>query len=376
MTTDTFGIDVASFQDGLTIGGLDASIQFVLAKVTEGTTYLDPDYAGWLAQARASRKLFVWYHFLTTGSAAAAQAAFTRTKVLDPSLPGMLDVETEGSSKPTLPDVLEYIDAAHALGLRIKLVYLPRWYWQQIGSPDLTPLAQRGVGVVTSMYPRSAAAGAAATYAADGGDAGAGWSQPYGGVTPVLWQYADDLPEEGQKVDVNAYKGSLEQLAAFLAEPIPSAPVVRVPAPGHPQVQQGSTGEQVSALQQLLTALGHSTGGVDGNFGPNTKAGVEAFQKSAGIHVDGQAGKDTNAHLMAALAGIRYGGVNLKLGATGDAVKTLQAALWWRGFDPKGVDGNFGTNTEAAVRAFQAAVSISRDGQAGPQTWGFLFQGK
>jgi hypothetical protein len=54
MTTDTFGIDVASFQDGLTIGGLDASIQFVLAKVTEGTTYLDPDYAGWLAGSCSS----------------------------------------------------------------------------------------------------------------------------------------------------------------------------------------------------------------------------------------------------------------------------------------------------------------------------------
>lgn len=376
MSTDTFGIDIASFQDGLTLSGLDSSIAFVMAKVTEGSTYLNKDYAGWLAQARTSGRLFLWYHFLTTGSAPAAQAAWTLQNVGDPSLPGMLDVEVEGSSRPTLPDVLEYIDAATALGLRVKLVYLPRWYWQEIGSPDLTPLAARGVGVVTSMYPRSASAGAAATYAADGGDSGEGWTEPYGGVTPVVWQYGDDLPEEGQTVDVNAYRGSVAELAAFLSEAVPAAPAVHVPAPAHPQVQLGSSGEQVYALQALLTALGHSTKGVDGKFGADTKAGVEAFQKAAGIHVDGQAGKDTNAHLTATLAKIPYGGANLKRGSSGIAVRVLQAALWWRGFDPKGVDTSFGGNTAAAVGAFQAAVRIPRDEQVGPQTWGLLFQGK
>jgi hypothetical protein len=37
-------------------------------------------------------------------------------------------------------------------------------------------------------------------------------------------------------------------------------------------------------------------------------------------------------------------------------------------FDPKGVDGKYGTNTAAAVKAFQAAHGLAQDGQAGPAT--------
>ena len=59
-------------------------------------------------------------------------------------------------------------------------------------------------------------------------------------------------------------------------------------------------------------------------------------------------------------------------GATGPAVKTLQQRLLSLGFDPKGVDGVFGPNTLAAVRAFQGHEGIAVDGVVGPQTWSKL----
>lgn len=49
-----------------------------------------------------------------------------------------------------------------------------------------------------------------------------------------------------------------------------------------PLVQTGATGEEVNSVQHLLTAQGHPTT-VDGSFGPQTKAAVEAFQGSHGL---------------------------------------------------------------------------------------------
>lgn len=53
---------------------------------------------------------------------------------------------------------------------------------------------------------------------------------------------------------------------------------------------------------------------------------------------------------------------------TENAVKALQSALLARGFDPKGVDGDIGRNTIAAVKAFQRANGLKVDGIPGEKT--------
>lgn len=50
-------------------------------------------------------------------------------------------------------------------------------------------------------------------------------------------------------------------------------------------------------------------------------------------------------------------------GATGDAVRQIQQFLTEFGFNPGGVDGQFGNLTEAAVIRFQASRSLGQDGQ-------------
>lgn len=219
-----FGPDISSYQAGLDLARLGVA-SFVLAKTTEGTYYTDADYQGWRRQAAGIGKPFVWYHFLS-GEDPHAQAAHTRANVGDLGLPGMLDAEPAGHFSPTLAQIIAYIDAAHAEGLNLRLIYLPRWYWQQIGSPSLKPLADRGVFLVSSSYP-GGTGGPAALYPGDGA---AGW-QSYGGMTPLLYQFTNQASDGGQPLDYNAFRGSLDQLRAHLqATPRAPSPTPAPPA--------------------------------------------------------------------------------------------------------------------------------------------------
>lgn len=61
----------------------------------------------------------------------------------------------------------------------------------------------------------------------------------------------------------------------------------------------------------------------------------------------------------------------IRRGQTGARVKRVQALLiYFHGIScgPDGVDGDFGANTEAAVREFQRRVGLDADGIVGPMT--------
>jgi peptidoglycan hydrolase-like protein with peptidoglycan-binding domain len=65
-----------------------------------------------------------------------------------------------------------------------------------------------------------------------------------------------------------------------------------------PTLEEGSTGDVVSSLQTVLTNGADGQWitlplGIDGKFGPNTRASVEAFQVWAGVKADGIVGDQT-----------------------------------------------------------------------------------
>ncbi|HUB41081.1 MAG TPA: peptidoglycan-binding protein [Streptosporangiaceae bacterium] len=122
----------------------------------------------------------------------------------------------------------------------------------------------------------------------------------------------------------------------------------------------------IRSLQYLLTAHGAKLA-VDGVFGSKTKTAVVAFQRSRKLPASGV----VKARTWRALV------VMVKRGSTGPAVRAVQDQINFRN-NKNGhtlaVDGVFGRKTEAAVRAFQRAMSaqvpgFAVNGIAGKQTW-------
>lgn len=60
-----------------------------------------------------------------------------------------------------------------------------------------------------------------------------------------------------------------------------------------PELRSGDFGADVEKLQRELGRHGFDVGGVDGNFGPGTRAAVVRFQRAKGLQADGVVGAGT-----------------------------------------------------------------------------------
>lgn len=115
-------------------------------------------------------------------------------------------------------------------------------------------------------------------------------------------------------------------------------------------LKQGSEGEAVKSLQRNLIGLGYLNDVADGQFGSKTLAAVKSYQKAKGLTVDGLAGTQTKNALNA-------------------DVKSVQSGVYKLGFTSVGsADGDYGSNTKAAVKMFQSKNGLSATGIADAAT--------
>ncbi|HEV2784704.1 MAG TPA: glycoside hydrolase family 25 protein [Actinophytocola sp.] len=224
-----FGLDISHHQDER----LDLArakregIEFVFIKATEGVGFNDAEFAGNLAEARAAGLLVAAYHYQLSGPAAPQVANVRDSVPLD--VPVILDVEARSGSVAL---TRELVDRLRAAGYRVPLLYLPRWYWQQIGSPGLAGLPP----LWSSRYPDTVVGSIQDEWA----DVPAHYWNGYGGLDVAVLQFTSSAAIAGhQPIDANAYRGTREQLAALLG--------------GGQEVDM--TGEEHEWLRQIYEAL-------------------------------------------------------------------------------------------------------------------------
>jgi lysozyme len=287
--------DISSYNTGVGLNGAPA----VCIKVTEGTSYVNPDYSAALGRAHSAGAYPFAYHFLRQGNAA-AQASWAHQHA--GSTPLMLDFEPTGNSHPQVGDATAFIDEYRKLGGIIHLNYFPHWYWQQIGSPSLQPFVSRNLFLVSSAYT---------AYTDE--PRGVGWL-PYGGQHPSIWQYTSSQPFNGQNLDFNAYRGSLDQLKAMVGAgdhppagppPPPSGQAPAFPYPStdylgqpssDPHCHSGFFGGRdninVHTWQHQMAHRGWSIT-QDGRYGGQSDSVCRSFQAEKGLNVDGFVGPNT-----------------------------------------------------------------------------------
>jgi len=135
-----------------------------------------------------------------------------------------------------------------------------------------------------------------------------------------------------------------------------------------PTLMRGSEGQDVRDLQEALIELDFKPGEDDGVFGVYTQSAVKSFQHWAQTIADGIVGPATWEKLDNA----DTSDPTLREGSKGVAVRGLQRRLIDAGMGVDEIDGHFGPQTEAAVRAFQERSEVEVDGIVGPQTWEHL----
>lgn len=188
-------------------------------KVSEGNYYADPDWSTAKAWCDDNGVPVIGYHYVTTDDPAAQARLFVSN---GGGTHAMLDFEANSGD---IPQFWRVVDAFNDAGVTIALSYIPHWYWQNIGSPDLSQVP----GLIASSYYQSRTYGWT-EYTAAGGDSGPGW-QPYGGATPVIWQFSDSGLIDGKYVDVNAYRGTVDELRTLLGYTTPAPTPAPTPTP-------------------------------------------------------------------------------------------------------------------------------------------------
>jgi len=200
-----FGPDIANFQAGMDLAQVKAEgFDFVFCKVSEGNYFQDQTWPGFRDAARANGLLLAGYHYVRGDNTPDSQADTFVQQLGDKSIPAMLDFEANGGN---IDNFWAVLNAIQARGVHVALSYIPHWYWQQIGSPDISTVP----GLIQSSY----VGGSGFASALYPGDQAGNWAG-FGGRSVDILQFTDKASIAGHAVDCNAFCGTRDQLAALL----------------------------------------------------------------------------------------------------------------------------------------------------------------
>ena len=275
----------------------DAGVSFVIAKATQGESYVDPTFnrnIGELAKFGVERGA---YHWLSSGGDVKKQIAnyvnAIRGKL---SMPWAVDFEEQAGRGPAwLAKCVAFVKGVQDLTGAKGMLYTGKWYWLANVVDDSPELAS--MPLWHAEYPSLNRGGASLLdyqtavmqLPSDGPHIAPPWESR--GLGASIWQFDGDkglvLPG-GTDSDFDLFMGTEAEWSAFLRDPQPHKLLAKVFVP------------TIVNVQKLLLSLGYDLGpsGADGSPGPMTTAAVKKYQGLHALQVDGQVGPNTTKAML------------------------------------------------------------------------------
>lgn len=216
-----WGIDISDYQPNFDLHrARREGYDFVIIKATEGSSWKGKWFRTHLDRARSAGMIVAAYHYVRNGDVAGQVRNIQSMVPVD--CPLILDVEDGAGPLSVTWDLTNRL---RALGYRLPLTYIPKWYADKIGARNLAGLPP----LWYSRYPNSRAGGALDVWNRNAGWLNTMWGGYYGLHVEIL-QFSDQGSLAGRSpIDLNAYRGTREQLAALFngvatPAPAPAAP--------------------------------------------------------------------------------------------------------------------------------------------------------
>src|SRR5262245_37362529 len=127
--------------------------------------------------------------------------------------------------------------------------------------------------------------------------------------------------------------------------------------------------EIIREVQRQLKGLGFNPGAIDGNFGEQTAAAVRAYQQAYRLPVTGRLDETSLRSILPERFEASRTPSDL---SNRQVLRQAQRQLKALGFDPGSMDGTFGPQTEAALKAYQQAYRLPQTGRLDETTLGSL----
>ena len=266
--SDLRGIDISSWQAGISASALN-SVDFAILKISEGTSWVDPQFDNFYLMAKIPLGAYVYSH-ATTEDEARAEAKKAIQLARGRALPLGIYMDVEEQKQLALRDseltavVKAFCDTIKEGGYRAGAYGSNGNLWAKVGVEYL------GADVLM-------------------------WTAQWGGrpAKGDVWQFtaSDHLDGYGERVDGN--KVLSERFARLVVDkpetdpspepsPDPSDGMVTVKLP---TLKYGDKGLHVKIMQTALIGKGFSCGwmGADGWFGDQSKIALHEWQKKNGI---------------------------------------------------------------------------------------------
>lgn len=257
--SDLHGIDISSWQAGMSAFSLN-SVDFAILKISEGQSWVDPQFSRFYAEAQIPLGAYVYSH-ATTEAEARSEANFALGLANGKKLPLGIYIDVEEQKQMQLRDseltavVKAFCDTIKEGGYRAGAYGSRGNLWAKVGPSYV------GDDVIV-------------------------WVAQWGARPDMgdVWQFSASDHVDGYSERVDGNKVLSERFAQIIAQDEPSPAPSPTPTDETvtiklPTLKQGDKGFYVKIMQTALIGRGFSCGwmGADGDFGENTKIALHKF---------------------------------------------------------------------------------------------------